>query len=156
MTRHDWLRPTFTRHSEIYFKHKHIQMFYLHILGYLYLSLVLLADTSTSSAKRFNLAFLVRFLLLRKVYPRLFFHRKRLLSPPPSDNGLTTHNLYTAYALNLLTLHDLFQLLKRELLIFPQYLTGSVTGIMYTIQARCHPIYTWLFSRLFKIRVQLL
>nr|DAX69559.1 MAG TPA: hypothetical protein [Caudoviricetes sp.] len=27
---------------------------------------------------------------------------------------------------------------------------------MYAIQARCHPIYTWLFSRLFKIRVQLL
>ena len=88
--------------------------------------------------------------------PRLFFHRKRLLSPPPSDNGLITHNLYTAYTLNLLTLHDLFQLLKRELLIPPQYLTESVTGIMYTIQARCHPIYTWLFSRLFKIRVQLL
>nr|DAX69558.1 MAG TPA: hypothetical protein [Caudoviricetes sp.] len=30
------------------------------------------------------------------------------MSPPPSDNGLITHNLYTAYALNLLTLHDLF------------------------------------------------
>lgn len=131
-------------------------MFYLHILGYLYLSLVLLADPSTSSAKRFNLAFLGWFLLLRKAYPRLFFHRKRLLSPPPSDNGLITHNLYTAYTLNLLTLHDLFRLLKRELLILPQYLTGSVTGIMYTIQARCQPIYTWLFSRLFKIRVQLL
>lgn len=131
-------------------------MYRPHILGYLYLSLVLLADPSTSSAKRFNLAFLVRFLLLRKAYPRLFFHRKRLLSPPPSDNGLITHNLYTVYTLNLLTLHDLFRLLKRELLILPQYLTGSVTGIMYTIQARCHPIYTWLFSRLFKIRVQLL
>ena len=88
--------------------------------------------------------------------PRLFFHRKRLLSPPPSDNGLITHNLYTAYTLNLLTLHDLFRLLKRELLISLQYLTESVMGIMYTIQARCHPIYTWLFSRLFKIRVQLL
>nr|DAK24679.1 MAG TPA: hypothetical protein [Caudoviricetes sp.]DAO09749.1 MAG TPA: hypothetical protein [Caudoviricetes sp.] len=85
MTRHDWLRPTFTRHSEIYFKHKHIQMFYLHILGYLYLSLVLLADPSTSSAKRFNLAFLVRFLLLRKAYPDYSFtesvycHRHRLI-----------------------------------------------------------------------------
>ena len=121
-------------------------MFYLHILGYLYLSLVLSADPSASSAKRFNLAFLVWFLLLRKAYPRLFFHWKRLLSPPPSDNGLITHNLYTAYTLNILTLHDLFQLLKRELLIPPQYLTESVTGIMYTIQARCHPIYTWLFS----------
>lgn len=156
MTRHDWLRPTFTRHSEICFKHQHTIMYRLHILGYLYLSLVLLADVSTSSAKQFIIAFLVWFLLLRKAYPRLFFHRKRLLSPPPSDNGLITHNLYTAYTLNLLTLHDLFRSLKRELLIFPQYLTGSVTGIMYAIQARCHPIYTWLFSRLFKIRVQLL
>nr|DAX41222.1 MAG TPA: hypothetical protein [Bacteriophage sp.] len=66
MTRHDWLRPTFTRHSEIYFKHRYIQMFYLHILGYLYLSLVLLADVSTSSAKQFIIAFLVWFLLLHK------------------------------------------------------------------------------------------
>lgn len=156
MTRHDWLRPTFTRHSEICCKHQHTIMYRLHILSYLYLSLVLLANPLTSSAKRFILAFLVRFLLLRKACPRLFFHRKRLLSPPPSDNGLITHNLYTAYTLNLLTLHDLFRSLKRELLIFPQYLTGSVTGIMYTIQARCHPIYTWLFSRLSKIRVQLL
>lgn len=131
-------------------------MFYLHILGYLYLSLVLLANPLASSAKRFILAFLVRFLLLRKAYPRLFFHRKRLLLPPPSDNGLITHNLYTTYTLNLLTLHDLFWLLKRELLISLQYLTKSATGIMYAIQARCHPIFTWLFSRLFKICVLLL
>nr|DAT34765.1 MAG TPA: hypothetical protein [Caudoviricetes sp.] len=39
---------------------------------------------------------------------RLFSHRERLLSLPPSDNDLITHNLYTAYTLNLLTLHDLF------------------------------------------------
>lgn len=131
-------------------------MFYLHILGYLYLSLVLLVDCSASSAKRFILAFLVWFLLLHKAYPRLFFHRKRLLSPPPSDNGLITHNLYTTYTLNLLSLHDLFQLPKRELLTFLQYLTKSVTRIMYAIQARCQPIFTWLFSRLFKICVLLL
>nr|DAD87453.1 MAG TPA: hypothetical protein [Siphoviridae sp. cthrK8]DAN96589.1 MAG TPA: hypothetical protein [Caudoviricetes sp.] len=60
------------------------------------------------------------------------------------------------YTLNLLSRHDLFRLLKRELLIFLQYLTKSVTGIMYTIQARYHPIFTWLSSRLFKICVQLL
>nr|DAN48236.1 MAG TPA: hypothetical protein [Caudoviricetes sp.] len=41
-------------------------MFYLHTLGYLYLSLVLLADPSTSSAKQFIIAFLVWFLLLHK------------------------------------------------------------------------------------------
>nr|DAK75494.1 MAG TPA: hypothetical protein [Caudoviricetes sp.] len=60
------------------------------------------------------------------------------------------------YTLNLLSRHDLFRSLTRELLIFLQYLTKSVTGIMYTIQARYHPLYTWLSSRLFKICVQLL
>nr|DAX56008.1 MAG TPA: hypothetical protein [Caudoviricetes sp.] len=78
------------------------------------------------------------------------------MSPPPSDNGLTTHNLHTICTLNLLSRHDLSRSLERELLIFLQYLTTSVTGIMHIIQARYHPIYTWLFSRLFKICVQLL
>nr|DAY40409.1 MAG TPA: hypothetical protein [Caudoviricetes sp.] len=30
------------------------------------------------------------------------------MSPPPYDNSLTTHNLYTVYTLNLLSRHDLF------------------------------------------------
>nr|DAN17849.1 MAG TPA: hypothetical protein [Caudoviricetes sp.] len=38
----------------------------MHDLGYLYLSLVLLADCSASSAKRFILAFLGWFLLPHK------------------------------------------------------------------------------------------
>nr|DAY44765.1 MAG TPA: hypothetical protein [Caudoviricetes sp.] len=60
------------------------------------------------------------------------------------------------YTLNLLSRHDLFRSPRRELLIFLQYLATSATGIMYTIQARYHPLCTWLSSRLFKICVQLL
>nr|DAT65707.1 MAG TPA: hypothetical protein [Bacteriophage sp.] len=57
----------------------------MHDLGYLYLSLVLLADCSTSSAKRFILAFLVWFLLLHKALPdyslteSVYCHRRRLI-----------------------------------------------------------------------------
>ena len=155
MTRHDWLRPTFTRHSEIYLSITYPNVFSAHF-GLLVLIFSVIGRSLDLKCKTvyFSISGLV--LTAAQGLSRLFFHRKRLLSPPPSDNGLITHNLYTAYTLNLLTLHDLFRLLKRELLIFLQYLTGSVTGIMYAIQARCHPIYTWLFSRLFKIRVQLL
>ena len=156
MTRHDWLRPTFTRRSEIYFKHKtHLNVLSAHF-GLLVLIFGVIGQSLGLKCKTVYFSISGSVLTATQGLPRLFFHRKRLLSPPPSDNGLITHNLYTAYTLNILTLHDLFQLLKKELLIPPQYLTESVTGIMYTIQARCHPIYTWLFSRLFKIRVQLL
>jgi len=57
----------------------------MHDLGYLYLSLALLADFSASSAKRFILAFLAWFLLLHKAWPdyslteSVYSHRHRMI-----------------------------------------------------------------------------